>query len=63
MTDAQTGLEEVNINKQSVSIKYRDDNNDSTLNWVNLNTTSGIYNLLALQNGIDTLINCYRRCS
>ena len=56
MTDAPTALEQVNVDIQSVRIKYRDDNNDSTLNWVNLNTTAGIYNLLALQNGVDTLI-------
>jgi len=56
LTDAPTALEQVNIDIQSVSIKYRDDNNDSTLNWVNLNTTPGIYNLLALQNGVDTLL-------
>ena len=56
MTDAPTALEQVNVDIQSVSIKYRDDNNDSTLNWVTLNTKPGIYNLLAFQNGVDTLI-------
>lgn len=56
MTDAPTALEEVNVDVQSVSIKYRDDDNDSTLNWVNLNTTAGIYNLLSFQNGVDTLL-------
>ena len=56
MTDAPTALEQVNIDIQSVSIKYRDDVNDSTLNFVNLNTTAGIYNLLSLQNGVDTFL-------
>ena len=56
LTDAPTALEQVNVDIRSVIIKYRDDNNDSTLNWVNLNTTAGIYNLLALQNGVDTLL-------
>lgn len=56
LTDAPTALEQVNIDIQNVSIKYRDDDKDSTLNWVNLTTTAGVYNLLALQNGIDTLI-------
>ena len=56
MTDAPTALEQVNVDIQSVSIKYRDDDNDSTKNWVNLNTTAGIYNLLVLQNGVDTLL-------
>ena len=56
MTDAPTALEQVNVDIQSVTIKYRDDDNDPNLNWVTLNTTAGIYNLLALQNGVDTLI-------
>ena len=56
MTDAPTALEQVNVEILSVMIKYRDDDNDSTKNWVTLNTTAGIYNLLALQNGLDTLI-------
>lgn len=56
MTDAPTALEEVNVDIRTVMVKYRDDANDSTLNWVTLNTQSGIYNLLSLQNGIDTLL-------
>ena len=56
MTDAPTALEQVNVDIQSVSIKYRDDDKDSTLNWVDLKTTAGIYNLLSLQNGVDTLL-------
>ena len=56
MTDAPTALEQVNVDIQSVTIKYRDDDNDPNLNWVTLNTTAGIYNLLALQNGVDTLL-------
>ena len=56
MTDAPTALEQVNVDIQSVMIKYRDDDNDTLKNWVTLNTTAGIYNLLALQNGVDTLL-------
>ncbi len=56
LTDAPTALEEVNIDIEKVMVKYRDDDNDSTLNWVNLNTQAGIYNLLLLQNGVDTLL-------
>lgn len=56
MKDAPTALEQVNIDIQSVMVKYRDDVNDSTLNWVTLNTQAGIYNLLLLQNGVDTLL-------
>lgn len=56
MTDAPTALEQVNIDIQTVMVKYRDDDNDSTKNWVTLNTQAGIYNLLLLQNGVDTLL-------
>lgn len=56
MTDAPTALEEVNVDIRTVMVKYRDDANDSTLNWVTLNTQAGVYNLLSLQNGIDTLL-------
>ena len=56
MTDAPSALEEVNIDIQTVRVKYRDDVNDSTLNWVTLNTKAGIYDLLLLQNGVDTLL-------
>lgn len=56
MTDAPTALQEVNVDIKTVTVKYRDDMNDSTLNWVNLTTTAGVYNLLSLQNGVDTLL-------
>lgn len=56
LTDAPTALEQVNVEILSVMIKYRDDDNDTTKNWVTLNTKPGIYNLLALQNGLDTLL-------
>ena len=56
LTDAPTALEQVNVEILSVMIKYRDDDNDSTKNWVTLSSTPGIYNLLALQNGLDTLL-------
>ncbi len=52
MTDAPTALEEVNIDLQRVNVKFAHD----TTSWVSLETTKGIYNLLGLQNGIDTLI-------
>ncbi len=52
MTDAPTALEEVNIDLQRVNVKFAHD----TTSWVALETTTGIYNLLGLQNGIDTLI-------
>ena len=56
LTDAPTALQEVNVDIQSVRVKFRDDANDSTKNWVDFATVPGVYNLLALQNGVDTLL-------
>ena len=56
LTDAPTALQEVNVDIQSVRVKFRDDENDSTKNWVDLTTRAGVYNLLNFQNGIDTLL-------
>ncbi|HZF64353.1 MAG TPA: DUF4382 domain-containing protein [Chitinophagaceae bacterium] len=52
MTDAPTALEEVNVDLREINIKFQDDNSS----WVSMNTKAGIYNLLGLQNGVDTLI-------
>ncbi|MDQ3681837.1 MAG: DUF4382 domain-containing protein [Bacteroidota bacterium] len=52
MTDAPAALEEVNIDLMQVNVKFAKD----TTAWVALQTTPGIYNLLGLQNGVDTLI-------
>lgn len=52
MTDAPTALEAVNIDLKEVNIKFASD----TGSWVSMNTKAGMYNLLGLQNGIDTLI-------
>jgi hypothetical protein len=52
MTDAPVALEEVNIDLVQVDVKFAKD----TTGWVALETTPGIYNLLGLQNGVDTLI-------
>jgi hypothetical protein len=52
MTDAPVALEEVNIDLMQVNVKFARD----TTAWVALQTTPGIYNLLGLQNGVDTLI-------
>lgn len=52
LTDAPTALDEVNIDLKEVNVKFASD----TGNWVYLDTKAGIYNLLLLQNGIDTLI-------
>ena len=56
MTDAPTVAEEVNVDIRHVMVKYSDDPNDSTKNWVDFNTTTGVYNLLNFQNGADIMI-------
>lgn len=52
MTDAPGEWDEVNIDLKEVQVKL---NSDST-KWVTLQSNAGIYNLLGLQNGIDSLI-------
>lgn len=52
MTDAPVAMEEVNIDLQSVEVKFDKD----TTKWLTLTTNAGVYNLLGLQNGVDTLI-------
>lgn len=51
LTDAPAAYDEVNVDIQEVNIKMDDDTG-----WISLPTTSGIYNLLDYQNGLDTLI-------
>ncbi|MEO6290966.1 MAG: DUF4382 domain-containing protein [Ginsengibacter sp.] len=52
MTDAPASFDEVNIDLKEVTVKFATD----TSGWVSLQTTPGVYNLLGLQNGVDTLI-------
>ena len=52
MTDAPGEWDEVNIDLEEVQVKL---NSDST-KWMTLQTNIGIYNLLGLQNGIDSVI-------
>lgn len=52
MTDAPTELDAVNVDLKQVNIKFDND----TTSWVAMDTKPGIYNLLELQNGVDTLI-------
>jgi hypothetical protein len=53
MTDAPTIADSVNVDIRQVRVNF---SNDSTTNWVDLNTVAGVYNLLGLQNGVDTLL-------
>jgi hypothetical protein len=54
LTDAPTAYDEVNVDIREVNIKFADDT--TAQGWVSLSTYPGIYNLLALQNGVDTLL-------
>ncbi|MEP6700170.1 MAG: DUF4382 domain-containing protein [Bacteroidota bacterium] len=53
LTDNPYNAEEVNVDIQQVRVKF---NEDSIHGWADLNTHAGIYNLLGLQNGVDTLL-------
>lgn len=55
LTDNPTAFQEVNVDIREVNVKFSDDSS-STSGWVSLATKAGIYNLLALQNGVDTLL-------
>ena len=52
MTDAPLDAEEVNVDLLAVRVKFTDD----TTGWTDLAAVPGVYNLLGLQNGLDTLI-------
>ncbi|GAB2807410.1 hypothetical protein GCM10027043_03020 [Ferruginibacter profundus] len=55
LTDGPTNLAEVNVDIREVNIKFNDDTS-STNGWVSMQTNAGVYNLLGLQNGVDTLL-------
>lgn len=52
LTDAPIQADSVNVDIQQVRVNFRDD----STGWVNLTTNAGIYDLLGLQNGVDTLL-------
>jgi hypothetical protein len=52
LTDAPYDAQEVNVDIREVVVKYSKD----TTGWTPLTTNAGIYNLLALQNGVQTLL-------
>ena len=52
MTDAPVDVDEVNIDLIEVRVNF----NRDTMAWIPLETNEGVYNLLGLQNGIDSLI-------
>jgi hypothetical protein len=52
LTDAPADYQEVNIDLEKIYVKLSGD----SASWVELNSIPGVYNLLGLQNGVDTLI-------
>lgn len=53
LTDAPTALDKVLIDIKEVKVNFAE---DSLSGWKTLNTQAGIYDLLTLQNGNDTLL-------
>jgi len=53
LTDNPINAEEVNVDIQQVRVKFSE---DSINGWTNITTYAGVYNLLGLQNGVDTLL-------
>lgn len=54
LTDLPAPYEEVNVDIREVRVKFSDDSTQS--GWITLLTNAGVYNLLSLQNGMDTLL-------
>lgn len=52
LTDAPVDAEEVNIDLQAVRVNFTGEDKG----WTDLTAVPGVYNLLDLQNGLDTLI-------
>jgi hypothetical protein len=52
LTDAPAAYDQVNIDIREVRVNLRND----SAGWVSLNTNANVYNLLGLQNGVDTLL-------
>ena len=55
LTDGPTNLAEVNVDIREINVKFSDDTS-GTKGWVSMPTNAGVYNLLGLQNGVDTLL-------
>jgi len=52
LTDAPAAFDQVNVDVQQVRVNLRNDSSG----WFSLNTNAKVYNLLGLQNGVDTLL-------
>jgi hypothetical protein len=56
LTDLPANYLEVNVDINQVSVHVVADSTNNSGGWIDLPTKAGIYNLLKLQNGIDTTI-------
>ncbi|MCI5056607.1 MAG: DUF4382 domain-containing protein, partial [Flavobacteriales bacterium] len=54
LTDIPGDYDQVNIDLQGISAHHVPDNGSAA--WINIPTNVGIYDLLKLQNGIDTAV-------
>jgi hypothetical protein len=52
LTDAPAAYDKVNVDIREVRVNFRDD----STGWVTLATNAKVYDLLKLQNGVDTLL-------
>ena len=52
LTDAPVAYDQVNVDIREVRVNLRND----SAGWVTLGTNAKVYNLLGLQNGVDTLL-------
>ena len=52
LTDAPFDAQQVNVDIKEVLVNFRNDSSS----WVPLQTNAKVYNLLGLQNGVDTLL-------
>lgn len=55
LTDAPGDYQEVNVDIQDVQV-HNADSSATNSGWISLNVTKGVYNLLQLTNGLDTLL-------
>lgn len=56
LTDAPAVYDSVNIDIREVRVNLSEDTSANNTGWVNMTTNAGRYNLLSLQNGVDTLL-------
>jgi len=56
LTDNPALYDSVNIDIREVRVNFNDDSSGNNPGWINMSTNAGVYNLLTLQNGVDTLL-------